>query len=231
MLRTPLPRAAGAALLALACTPALAGRPLITEDAGVLGSGECEWESVAAQDKESGVTSHAWSTQLGCGIGLRSQVAAAYGQARAEGVSATVTGVNGKTHLLKSANDATALTLAWGYASAKAAGERAHSTFLNGVLTHQYGDTFTTHLNLGWNRERVAGVSTTATSWSVSGEYNLGHGVELMAELVDNGGPDRLVGVGIRYAASKAWSLNASLHGATSGPSATLFSVGAKLSF
>lgn len=57
-------------LLALAASPANAGRPFATEDAGVLVAGECELEAYASREtagdapKETG-----WWVQLGCGLG------------------------------------------------------------------------------------------------------------------------------------------------------------------
>ncbi len=72
-----------AATLALLATSAHAGRPLVTEDAGVLGKGECEWESFLASARISGSpTVNGWDTQVGCGVLASSQVAFSYGLGR-----------------------------------------------------------------------------------------------------------------------------------------------------
>jgi hypothetical protein len=219
------------AALSLLGATAQAGRPLVTEDAAVLGKAECEWESYAGRSQEADTRLTVLNTQVGCGLGARSQVAASYGQAKTEGVKITLTGLNGKTNLFKTAQDATAITLAWGVASAKAEGAKATAVFLNGVLTHTYNNKFTAHLNLGWNQQRAAGEKEQFTNWSVAGEYNLGNGMELMAEAVGVEHEKPSMGAGLRFAASKAWSLNASVHTSTSSPRTNTATVGAKLTF
>jgi hypothetical protein len=224
-------RCAALATLTAVCAMSHAGRPLVTEDAAVLGQGECEWESHGARTQEMGTRLSLLNTQVGCGVGARMQVAASVGQAKADGVKINLTSLNGKTNLFKTTSDATALTLAWGIAGAKANGAQATSLFLNGVMTHQYNDKVTAHLNLGWNQQRTNGVNERYTNWSLASEYNLGKGLELMAEVVGVDDDKPLIGAGFRFAASKAWSLNASVHTNTSGPRVTTLTAGAKWSF
>ena len=70
-------------LIALLPAAAGAGRPLVTEDAGVLAPRECEWESFAARETAAGAASaNAWTLQVGCGIGWNSQAALAHGRSR-----------------------------------------------------------------------------------------------------------------------------------------------------
>lgn len=66
-------------LATLACTvltlPAQAGRPLQTEDAGVLERGACELEGATQRVSVDGARATEHALQFGCGIGLESQVA------------------------------------------------------------------------------------------------------------------------------------------------------------
>lgn len=113
--RRPRLRPEAAALLVgltLAGGAAQAGRPLITEDAGVLGRAECEWEGFLARSHDAGLRSRDWSTQVGCGIGWRSQIALGYGESRVAGLRVRAVGLGGKTGLFTSADEATTVTLA-----------------------------------------------------------------------------------------------------------------------
>ncbi len=67
-------------LVVMACAAlplaAQAGRPLATEDAGVLDAGSCEFEAFAATERATAspvLRSHAF--QVGCGVGARTQLA------------------------------------------------------------------------------------------------------------------------------------------------------------
>lgn len=85
----PTLRSVAAALLGAALAlPAQAGRPLQTEDAGVLDRGSCELEGAAARESASGASAREASLQFGCGIGWDSQVALNAAHAKADGDSA-----------------------------------------------------------------------------------------------------------------------------------------------
>ncbi|HYJ98956.1 MAG TPA: hypothetical protein VEX14_12920, partial [Burkholderiaceae bacterium] len=58
-------------------TPVFAGRPLQTEDAGVLARGECEVEGSTARLSAAGAVERSHGLQLGCGIGISTQLALA----------------------------------------------------------------------------------------------------------------------------------------------------------
>ena len=74
-------------LVVFACTaalhssPALAGRPLQTEDAGVLEPGACEIEGATHRLSAAGERSTESHIQWGCGIGWTSQIAVAASKA------------------------------------------------------------------------------------------------------------------------------------------------------
>jgi hypothetical protein len=59
---------------------AWAGRPLVTEDAGVLNRGECEIENFAG--RADNPTLNALWAQVGCGTGVNTQLAIGAGRER-----------------------------------------------------------------------------------------------------------------------------------------------------
>ncbi len=220
-----------ATVLALASMPTLAGRPLVTEDAGVLDRAACEWESYVGRTRAGGQNADDWATQVGCGIGLRSQVAVAYGQAKEDGLKPKTWGFSGKTNLYRTGDDSLSLTLAWGLSQTKVLGQKIDGQFLNLVLSKQVQEGLTLHLNLGTNREKASGVRTSTTSWSVAFESALKSGWDVMAEVIGEERGDPAVGLGVRWNLSDRFNLNASLHTSTAGPSATTGTLGAKLAF
>ena len=210
-----------------------AGRPLATEDAGVLAKGECEWESFAARARDSGASAHAWATQLACGFMSEAQVALSFGQSRAGGSTDQSLSVNGKWGLLRGKDDEASVILAWGLVSAKSPGSgfKLGSLFLNGVLTKPLSEHWTGHLNLGWMQDRSSTPRIKALTWNLAAEYALGNGFEVMGEWYGAERSDAVLGAGLRWAASKAWSLNAGYAVQTAGARGKLLSVGAKLMF
>lgn len=104
-------------------SPALAGRPLQTEDAGVLEPGACEIEGATHRLSAAGERSTESHLQWGCGIGWTSQIAVAASKARDQGVRSSGLAIGGKTGLWKAEgqDDGAALTLA---ASSPVAGRR-----------------------------------------------------------------------------------------------------------
>lgn len=171
-------------LCALACASVHAGRPLVTEDAGVLDAGACEIESFASRQREpSSPRVTGASLQFGCGIGLRSQVALAGASARSEGQTERSWALVGKTALNEPQEGEPAYTLAWGSAWAKAPGDatRHEDSFLNGVISLPWHDTLTLHANLGWSRSASARQDT--TGWALALEHATTPTLTLMTEV------------------------------------------------
>lgn len=215
-------------VLALCTAQAHAGRPLVTEDADVLAPQACEWESMLARTKVgSDASISTGATQVGCGVGWNSQVAVAYGK----GNGLQLLGVGGKTALITRQDDAAGLTLAWGLIGAKPEGAslRHDVSYLNLVLTKALGHELTGHANLGWTRSRLAGHS--ASTWNLAIEWAQRPGLDWMAEVYGDNRTKHWLGLGVRYAPSDRWSLNASVAQQRETPKVRLFTVGAKLSF
>jgi hypothetical protein len=218
-------------LFALAL-PAQAGRPFTTEDAGVLERGSCEWEGVAARwHVPDSSTTRALSTQLGCGVGARTQVALGYASARTDGQSVQSLALGGKTSLSRDAQSPLQLTLAWGGATLKAPGRSHHhdTAYLNLVASHTYANGWTAHANLGALRSRLA--EQDSTNWALALEKAVGGGLDLGAELYGDDRSEPWLGLGARWTASDAFSLNASWARQGGREGGRLLSAGFKLAF
>ncbi len=221
-----------ATLTALVALPAQAGRPLATEDADLLDAGACEWESFAAHTRASGEASvRAWATQVGCGVGWRSQAALAYSRARSDGASTSGWLLGGKTGLLPREDGQTGLTLAWGLAATREPGQsmKHELTYLNLVATRGFADGLTGHANLGWLRSESARAST--TTWNLALEQAVGGGVDLLGEVYGDDRARPWLGLGLRWAASERLSLNASWATQDERPRQRLATLGFKLAF
>ncbi len=223
-----------AAALALLANSAHAGRPLVSEDAGVLGKGECEWESFLASARVSGApTANGWNTQLGCGVLASSQVALSVGQVKGGGITGhQVASISGKTGLYKNDGGDLAVALAWGVLGTRYTGGSfgTDNIFLNGVLTKQLSERVTINVNLGWTEARRVSPKHGASNANLALEYTLGNGLEVMGEVMSVDGESGF-GMGLRYAASKAWSLNLGYLVQNPSPQYRQWSLGAKFTF
>lgn len=223
-------------MLAAAPAAVQAGRPLATEDAGLLQRGSCESESFVAHTSErtSEHTSpkvQTLSTQLGCGVGANSQLALAVARATAVGMHGHSLSLAGKAGLIDATPNTPALTLAWALTATQQAGRklRHEQTTLNLVASHRFADPLTVHANLGWTRNRSA--QTSSVTWNLAAEYSLGHGVDVMAERYGQQHGAPWVGAGLRLAVSERLFLDASYARQSGSARARLATLGVKLVF
>lgn len=211
---------------------ALAGRPFVTEDAGVLVRGECEAEAVWSRWKaREQPTFNAAATQVACGAPADSQLGLAFAHERGAGETAESLGLNGKTRLPLHALAPAQFGLAWGVATLKAPG-RSHTLdalYLNLAASHTHAGGWTTHANLGTSRSRVD--RQDSTTWALAVEKTIGAGVDLGAETYGDDRSPAWLGVGVRWAVGESVSLNASWARQGGGDGGRLLSVGAKLAF
>jgi hypothetical protein len=166
---------AAAATGALCAQTAWAGRPLQTEDAGVLDRAACEFESMGARERIAGQAAGREGVfGLGCGLGWRSQFGAWSARAGEAGSREQAAGFGGKTGLWMGGEDGPALTLAWGVAGLRAADTnrwRQNERGANVVLTLPAGPG-SVHLNLSHTRERVeAAPGRRLTGWNIAYEH------------------------------------------------------------
>lgn len=231
-MKNTLPRGVASLLIAFAALPALAGRPLATEDADTLDAGACEWESFAARETARGTpATRGWATQVGCGVGHQAQLALAYSESRSDGVKVPAWTLGGKLGLVPRGDDATGLTLAWALGAEKApGGSLKHETsLLNLVATRAVADDVLVHLNLGWTRSTSSKRNTTL--WNAAVEGAVGGGVDLMAELYGDDRAKPWIGTGVRWTATKDFSVNASYAVQTESVRVKLWTLGFKPAF
>lgn len=199
-------------LLGLICVmgqPAWAGRPFLTEDAGVLARGDCEWESVAAQSRvPDSPRARSLSTQLGCGLGGSLQLAANIGWAKAGDERARSLGLGGKWGAW-SAGDS-ALTLAWSssWSRVRGAGQDWDGGAATLVFSQGLGQAWTAHANLihDYSRPERRG----RTGWAALVERQLTPQLDAGAELFGEGSQRPGWGLGARWRPAEAWTLDAS---------------------
>ena len=233
--------ASAPSILATACVsavmfaagPAQAGRPFATEDAGVLEKGDCEWESFAARARTRGESSvTGWNTQLGCGVGFKSQVALAFGRSKFESENTNALALGAKTGLIDGGENGTSVTLAYGGVAAKGPGEgsyRWNTTAVNLVLTRPLSADWIVHGNLGWTRDRPGKLDS--TTWAVAAEWAATEQWTVGAETYGDDRNKPWLGVGARWTISKAWSVNASYAVNRETPRTSAASVGFKFAF
>ena len=220
----------------LTCTTTLlcqAGRPLQTEDAGILEAKTCEVEGATARTRVASASSvRDNALQLGCGVGLNSQVFLALsrtadGADRERGVR-----LGGKTELWSAGGDeGAALTLAWGVSGARAAAGswKTAGVDARAVVSVPAGP-LTWHLNLG--HERDTQVRSSSTVWGVALEHEGFGALAPMAELFGNDREAPWWNLGLRYtiAKDKAY-LDMSYGRQMSGGTPSLLTAGFKLVF
>jgi hypothetical protein len=194
---------------AIAClltwaVPAQAGRPLQTEDAGILDKGTCEVEGATARLREAGLgTARETSLQLACGVGADSQIALAASRASFAGVSEPGLRLGGKTEVWKGkGDDAPALAIAWGIASVKPAGSGWKTGTVDAVAVASMPLAgMTLHLNIGHERDVIG--RTSATPWGIAIEHPGFGAWAPMAEIFGDDRDPAWWNLGLRYTLAK----------------------------
>lgn len=167
--------------------PAQAGRPLQTDDAGVVERGACEIEAAGSRDSAAGNVRHLSTVQLACGAPASSELAAAAYRWRDAGATAHAIELGGKTQL-SSSGPSSALSLSYGVAWARPDSQswRHAATRVGVVHTRSLPGDSTLHVNLGHVRHQEDRRS--ATTWGIALEHAGAAALVPMAELV---GDDR----------------------------------------
>lgn len=209
-----------------------AARPLSTEDAEPLAAGDCELEGGLTQQRTPGeARERSQLVQLGCGIGLGTQVALQWQGLRA-GESNHVAGVLGKTRLAGD-DDGPAYALAWGHASLRNPAHTWHadSSYLTGIVSWPLAETLTLHGNLGWVHDHPG--RRDRTQWGLALEHRATSHTDVMAEVFDD---DRSrapwLQLGLRWNAvpERLW-LDAGSAWQAGSAGARAYSVGVRLAF
>ena len=211
------------------------GAPLSTDDAGVLEPQVCEVETYALRLTRSGIDAvRAVSTQFGCGIGARSQIAIGYARAASGDAHDDALGLAGKSSLF-SADAAQAspfdLALAWKLSALRVAGAgfRHEGTALVLVASHALGAGVTAHANLGWAHSQWARASS--TTWNLAAEALVAAGVEPMAEVYGDDRDRPWRGLAARGSPAQRLSFGISWAQQSAQPRSRFAGIGVKLGF
>ena len=225
--------------LAVAATTALAGRPLTTEDAGVIDKGGLELESYYYRQTDP--QTHALSgfhlqpsvgigfnTQLGIGVDFARQYRDDFEARKSAGAYSIV----GKTSIKKLTDEAVGIALAYSVDRTRDVGERFRydNASVNGALTVPVSSLLL-HANIGWQRARLAAV--TATTWALALEQPEAIGpVDLALETFGNDHEPAWVQVAARWALRKDKAFVDASYGVHTGSTrARQLTVGFKLAF
>ncbi len=196
----------GAACLLLTATAAYAGRPLNTEDAGVIDKGGFELENYYHRQSARGVESLSglhvqpsvgigFNTQIGIGVDFLRQYNADYEGRKSSGEYAIV----GKTGLKALTDDEYGVAVAWSVDRTRAPGERFRydNAALNSALTVPL-EQWLLHANLGWARTRLG--KQNSTTWALAAERIGAIGpLDLAAESYGNDHNAGWLGVAARW--------------------------------
>lgn len=231
---------AALALWAGATLTVQAGRPLATEDAGVLEAGDCELEVYAGHERQRPAgRARGASVQGSCGVGHGLQAALAAERVRVRGTEDAGRDDGGllsfKARLLGEDDDDPALALVgglhWGRHDHEAFRRDSLALGLAGTLPLPRG--FTAHANLGHLHERPHDPAERqrSTVWALALEKALTDTVDLGAELYgdDRGRPWR--GLGLRWAATPSLTVGTSYAVQAGAGRARLVTVGFTLGF
>lgn len=211
--------------LLLACGPALAGRPLQAEDAGVIDPHACEIEGAHSHWRQQEAAQRQSYLQLGCGVTEGSEVALQVLRPRE-------LALGGKTQLAQ-AGDAQ-LTLAWSLAHRHVETAWRHSgTSLLLVASTPWGRDWVVHANVGHVRDELQ--HRRSTTWALAAEHNgLGEAGrwQPMAEVFGDDRGQRWVNAALRLALVPGRAfVDASLGRQMGGSRARLATAGFKLAF
>jgi len=216
----------------IVATSVHAGRPLQTEDAGVLDARECELELAWGRERERGAPPvRADGAQLGCGIGLNSQVALFAGRTRSDVDRSEELALVGKSALRRLTDDDVGVLLAWAVAATRPDGQgfRHDATEIKAVVTQPVGP-WLMHANLGGSRSQGERLNTTL--WSLAAERTGLGPVDAMAEVFGDDRSDPWLNAGLRWTAIEGRLAVDGSHGVQmNSRRARVVTVGLKLSF
>jgi hypothetical protein len=220
-----------ACLAAAVAGSAHAGRPLVTEDAGVLEARACDLEGFVSRTRGATTTRGAL-VQLTCGIGAGSQAALAVSRSRDGDGAGRAATVLGKHRLGDAGDDEPAYALAWQLGADDAGGNwRGETAALTAAASAPLAEALTLHANLGWSRSRAARRST--TGWALALERTgIVRDVDVMAEVfADDRDRDPWLQGGVRWAVRPGLALDGSIGVQAARQRSRAFTLGVTLAF
>ncbi len=223
-------RLAAAALALCAALPARADRPLASETADVIDTGDCQVEAWAARLRASGLPSTQGEVVFtSCGVGGRHQVGFVLDQARDNGTTDRGVSLWGKTTWVAPEVGKVGFGTSYVLRLDKAPdrGLRAETTGLLGAATLDLGHETIVHANLGWQYNRTPRQSTTV--WSLGIEH--GQAFTVAADVFGDDRSKPWASAGFGFNVNDSLSLNAVYALQFDHPRVRVVSVGLKFQF
>lgn len=159
------------AALAAFCLPAAhAGRPLTTDDAGVLDRGTFELETYMFRQTERDTPrTDGWHLQPSIGIGLNTQIGLGYSSDSSDDERAWNRQIYGKTFIKELTDDTFGVAVSYGIGDSKLPSDsfRYNTAYVNSIVTVPVAS-WLIHGNLGWSRSRLDAYN--ATTWALAAE-------------------------------------------------------------
>ena len=182
-----------------ACHPALADRSRIADEADVVDFGDCDVETTFERRAARGVVpEHGVSTRLNCGIGWRTEVAAAFARRRSDGARDETIDAEAKTALRERGIDRVGWTLAYGIGGERVGGGpwRRSEHFIAVETTLAPARDWLIEAKLGTARDHIA--RSDRTLWTLAVEHAITEAVETLAEVAGDDRRRPQVSVGLR---------------------------------
>lgn len=183
-MRHPRRLLASLACCIAACQAAHADRSRIGTDSDVLDAGDCEVETTFQHTTARGSRPERVSSiQLNCGIGWRTELAAAFAKTRTQALRMPAFGIEGKTTLRERGEAQLGWSLAYGVGAERGAGLswRRNGQFIALEATSQFDSVWFLEAKLGTSRDRES--RSDSTVWGLAVERALTEAVELRLEL------------------------------------------------
>ncbi|HZF78226.1 MAG TPA: hypothetical protein VEZ89_00405 [Rubrivivax sp.] len=206
-----------------------------TDDAGVLDRGACEVEAFAARVSIASAAARKQNLQLGCGLGLSTQLALGTGAERVESDRMQSLSLAGKTELWQGPAAAGAshmLTFSYAVGWARSSGQtwRHASSDLKLIYSAPLASEFTVHANVGSGRDEQT--RRRNTSWGLAVEHGGWGTVSLMTEVFGDDREPPWWNVGLRWAVlPDRWFADFSYGRQVAGGRPRLLTLGSKLVF
>jgi len=190
-------RAAGiAATLLLATTPALAGRPLTTEDAAVLEDKACQLESWIDRARDA---TQGWLVPA-CNFGLGIEWQVGFSRERADGDSRSGESYAQAKGLFRESTEASPWAVGWVLGVIRRPQSETHNGWENPYallpVTYTTG-TFTFHVQPGWARNRETGQDLTV--WGAAAEWHVTPAWDVVGEVFGENSAKPFVRAGLRW--------------------------------
>ena len=231
----------GAVLLLVLSGGAQAGRPLATEDAGVIDAGGVELESYFSrfsERDEAPVFGRNIQPSVGVGFGTQFGVGFGHSTQSGSGGAERQISLSGKTSIKTLTDQDWGLALAYGVSKVRSPSEddeespryRYSGAAVNAAFTLPRGD-WNFHANLGWQREHLAHRSL--TNWALAAERKNAVGpVDLALETYGNDQDPAWLGVAARWSViDERLFLDSSYAMQLSSTRARQWTLGLKLAF